>query len=615
MSYEKFDVRINTLAGLEGENILVSWLTPYCQPTGSPNLTEKYKSPEDLGRTLYQLLFSNNKSCEEQLRSARNARKKIRLIIEIDTASNRREMLLSLPWELLHDGQSWLALDPDISVVRSVFWGTEPTVSTNKIKLPMSAIFAYAEPPDDNPVYFGGSGFDIAQKSLSQLTGQLLRLTQIDHVHKPQFEQVVKKGIHIIHFLGHGALEGKPSKDNPDETNWIGGKLYVESDGESSDVINATEFASWITSANIKPKLALFLSCHSGNPTSFGFSGVATAVFRAGVEAVIAMQTTLSPVHANSFVEAFYSDLEQTSSIESAVQAGRKALIQRNDRSDWKEDIILGTHSNDSSGDLKYLHRVNVGDYPIDIPTWSVPTLFLRGEGRLQLDLPESPYTWPGDDKQMAYIEEGRFYMDKYPVTRRQYRNFANKTGRPIPNWTQANQEELKTHLHKYLQNVPDSVRKSWDENLPATDITVGDALAYAEWAGKHLPTPEEWQQAALSGCPDKSWSYPWGNNIGEKICNTQETGLNQLWPVCLFNETCNLAGVCDVVGNVAEWTKSTEGNVYICGGSFKDWGEDCSIQKKTPITNPNRKANTIGFRCAATLREWMNKEESINDR
>lgn len=639
MSYEKFHVRINTLPKTGA--ILVRWIAPNCTPSDSLELKKKYKNLEEIGQTLYQLLFSDNKSCaEKKFQSARG--KKICLIIEIDTASNRREMLLSLPWELLHDGQSWLALDPDISIVRSVFWGEESEAQIDKIPPPMRVLFAYAEPQDANPVYFDKGGFDIAEESLTQMTGRLLCPTQLDHVKKPEFEQAVKEGVHIIHFLGHGALEGKPSKGNANETDWIGGKLYVESDGESSDVIYATEFASWIKSTDITPKLVLFLSCHSGNPTGFGFSGVATALFRAGVEAVIAMQTTLSPKHANSFVEAFYRNVEQTSSIASAVQAGRRALsnFQRSvdpatHKSVWIEDktdndsqpkqkessklqqggtqSILGVSSNEDSVDTKYLHRVNVGDYAIDIPTWSVPTLFLRGEGRLQLELPESPYTWPGDDKKMVYIEEGRFYMDKYPVTRREYRNFANKTGRPIPNWPQVNQEELKAHLRKYLQEVPNSILHNWDENLPATCITVIDALAYAEWAGKHLPTPEEWQQAALSGCPDKSWYYPWGNNLGERICNTQETGSNQLWHVCLFNEPCNLAGVCDVVGNVAEWAKDADGKVYICGGSFKDWGENCRIQNNQLIVNPNHRHITIGFRCAATLREWMNKKESTN--
>jgi hypothetical protein len=614
MSYEKFHVRINTLR--QTGAILVSWITPYCTQNDCLELNKKYKNLEEIGQMLYQLLFSDKGCCaEQQFQSDRKEGKKIRLIIEIDTASNRREMLLSLPWELLHDGQSWLALDPDISVVRSEYRGSEltPTAPINeKIALPMRVLLAYAEPEYYDPVHFDINSFDAIEKSLAQLVGQLLHTTRLNNVKKPEFKQTVENDVHVIHFWGHGELEGKLSETDP-----IAGKLVVESDGRSPDMLYASEFASWLTGRTIKPKLVLFLSCHSGNPTDFGFSGVATALFRAGVEAVIAMQTTLSPVHANSFVEAFYRDLEQTSSIESAVQAGRKALIQRNDRSDWKEDIILGTHSNDSSGDLKYLHRVNVGDYPIDIPTWSVPTLFLRGEGRLQLDLPESPYRWPGDAKKMVYIEEGRFYMDKYPVTRREYRTFANKTGRSIPNWTQANQKELKTHLRKYLQEVTDPILENWDENLPATDITVGDALAYAEWAGKHLPTPEEWQQAALSGCPDKSWFYPWGKNLDERICNTQKPGsnLNQLWPVCLFDETCNSAGMCDVVGNAAEWARDENNNVYICGGSFKDWGEACHIQNKERIRNPNHKANTIGFRCAATLREWMTKKEYANDR
>ena len=176
--------------------------------------------------------------------------------------------------------------------------------------------------------------------------------------------------------------------------------------------------------------------------------------------------------------------------------------------------------------------------------------------------------------------------------------------------------QALENLLTKYF-NITDAIKKSWDPNLPATHITVEDALAYTVWAGKHLPTPEEWQQAALSGCSDKSMLYPWGNNLTERVCNTREGRYHQLWPVILSGErfdSCSAAGVCDVVGNASEWTQGEDGQTYVCGGSFKDYGEKCTVQTRRLISNLYLSGDGIGFRCAATLTEWMEAEKGKSE-
>jgi formylglycine-generating enzyme required for sulfatase activity len=101
-------------------------------------------------------------------------------------------------------------------------------------------------------------------------------------------------------------------------------------------------------------------------------------------------------------------------------------------------------------------------------------------------------------------------------------------------------------------------------ESLPVVQVAYEDVLAYAQWAGKRLPTEAEWEFAARGGLSGKL--YPWGDDFragGRYRANTHQgafphqntvaDGFAGVGPVAQFAP--NGYGLYDVAGNVWEWT------------------------------------------------------------
>ena len=153
------------------------------------------------------------------------------------------------------------------------------------------------------------------------------------------------------------------------------------------------------------------------------------------------------------------------------------------------------------------------------------------------------------------------FYIDRYAVTNAEFQRFVEATsyrtqaekdgyGR-VWNGSRWEQVEEADWLH------PQGPHSSLEERMdhPVIQVSWNDAVAYARWAGKRLPSEREWEKAARGG-DGREW--PWGSEWVEGKCNSREVGIEDTTPVGFYSPVSDSPyGVADVIGNVWEWTAS----------------------------------------------------------
>jgi formylglycine-generating enzyme required for sulfatase activity len=170
------------------------------------------------------------------------------------------------------------------------------------------------------------------------------------------------------------------------------------------------------------------------------------------------------------------------------------------------------------------------------------PGNFWAGIGGLAKQWPFAEFSTPG------------FFIDRYEVTNGEFREFMLATGSTEPAYVLADPSEEM-------------------EQFPVVGVTWFEARAYAEWAGKRLPTRLEWDRAArgVDGA-----MYPWGNEEHDEdrvrgmSCVGHIASSNDVtdWQAAYRQHICRVGthpgdvspdGVHDVLGSAVEWTDTID--------------------------------------------------------
>lgn len=211
------------------------------------------------------------------------------------------------------------------------------------------------------------------------------------------------------------------------------------------------------------------------------------------------------------------------------------------------------------------------------------------------------------------------FWLDRTPVTNAQFRAFWESgmyDDASAPCW-EGLQEGLRWIRKEEMRRVP----RYWYDpqwngaQQPIVGVTWFEALAYARWAGKRLPTEAEWEKAARGG---DGRGYPWGDTFDLKCCNIAKSGVKGTALVNSFSPAGDSPyGVTDMAGNIWEWTgtlyqpypyraadgreglQEDAGKRVLRGGSWQSRFIEHARCANRYSANPNFGFVTTGFRCA----------------
>lgn len=218
----------------------------------------------------------------------------------------------------------------------------------------------------------------------------------------------------------------------------------------------------------------------------------------------------------------------------------------------------------------------------------AVPAEYSDAHGRMLL-VPAGSFQFnAGPDAPDQTTTLPAFYVDETEVSNAQYRSFCEATGHTPP-------------------STPDYAAHP---DYPVSNISFEEASAYAAWAGRRLPTEEEWEKAArgTDGRPYPWGNAPWTDNVPDRM-----------QPVVSEPTRKSPYGAYNMSGNVWEWTASsytptavdTAGIKRLLNGQsfLPDWrtikggsyavgskeGFNVASRRGLPV---NLRSVWIGFRC-----------------
>lgn len=626
----------------------------------------------NFGKALFDFLMHGEvgRRYEVSYDRCQQAGKGLRLKLRIQDAH-----LAALPWEFLYDQRfdHYLALSQRTPLLR--YLELPRPLRPLLVKPPLRILAMVANPTNLTPLNVAVEKQRIEQALAGLQADGLVELTWLAGQSWRDVQRAMRQGPwHIFHFIGHGSFDKLQDE---------GYLIFADHKGEAQRM-SATSLARLLGDHDAL-RVVLLNACEGGQGGENIFSSTAATLVRSGIPCVLAMQYAVTDAAAIEFSRTFYEALADGLPTDTAISDARKSIIfNQPDSLEWGTPVIF-THSPDGAlftlapaapspvpsepapakpehppvartPRLKLPWRLNARGLPL-IESW---------EQLHQVEELPARIVWVKDQKEMALIPAGPFimgtsevearklegwlkldyllaetpqrqitladyYLDVTPVTHAEYARFiAANPDHPLPTGTYP--LSLPHVWDAKRRQPPDGVR-----HHPVVLVTWHQAVAYARWAGKGLPSEEQWEKGARG--PDGRL-YPWGSDWDWRRCNSAErhhggdfNKVQEWWdwwnPINDAKETPGVFttavgaypagaspyGLLDMGGNVWEWcdawfdaypgSAASHGDFgrkmrVVRGGSWDDnrYLVRCANRSRD---SPDGRNYYVGFRCAST--------------
>ncbi|MET8425166.1 ergothioneine biosynthesis protein EgtB [Nocardia sp. NPDC004860] len=301
---------------------------------------------------------------------------------------------------------------------------------------------------------------------------------------------------------------------------------------------------------------------------------------------------------------------------------------------------MIAQHEQQHDETMLATHQLRTGEAVLSAPPTPAARVAVTGEvvvpaGEFIMGTDSDP--WALDNERPAHpVHVGAFAIDAAPITNEQYLAFVDDGGYERPElWSErgwAHRVEAGLTAPQFWEQ--DAGGRWWRRvfgtmqplraHQPVVHVCWFEAEAYANWAGKRLPTEAEWEKAArFDPATGRSRRYPWGDidptealaNLGQRHLEPADVGA--------YPAGASPVGVHQLIGDVWEWTASgfeaypgfrafpyREYSEVFFGGDYRvlrggSFGADQVASRGTfrNWDHPIRRQIFAGFRLARDLR------------
>lgn len=592
--------------------------------SGSRDLDSPKKASQsgasELGQRLYETVFVGKirRFWDTSLDRAqlRGHGLRLRLILESPE-------LWEWPWEYLREpDEDFLILSPKVSIVRCP--EVHRVIPTLPIKRPLRIVVVIAQPR-------GSSNLD-SELEWQALKGALasleksgsIKLQRIDSATRSALRKELAQPVHVLHFIGHGGFDHDRGE----------AFLQFETPEGEPDPVTGIDLAR-ILRRQSPPELVVLNACEGGRAAKGDpFAGVAQALVREGIPAVIAMQFRVSDESALAFSKAFYEALAPGVTVDHALFEARNALVSEGSL-DWGNPVLYLRGAKDifphppvpaptnlllvAAAGALLLVMLSVGGYflysrPTAPDLSALDLAHFVGPPRKSIGSSEGCPPIKDLDIVFKRIEPGTFMMGGHGEGMGDAKPHQVTITLPF---CMSDTEITILQWWRVMGENPSKYRKWWEQPVESVswDRSQDFLRALKSWAPKatfRLPTEAQWEYAGRAG---STTLYSFGNDPEElsKYGNCEGSGDHFDVPAPVGTFAPNIWGLFDMQGNVSEWVEDWYEPYGLLpqtdpsgpkfgtervrrGGSFKIIPKHCGVARRNKM-KPDKGKDDVGFR------------------